>query len=617
MVKYRKNYKIRTLRMPPKSPQNPRIWNLAKFHPEFIMVIFLMLMHDRFFAQLGGRHFRPTISVSPIVPQLLTIMSDTQAFPFFSRGHLLRMLACHGTALHLVRALCGPQAIINRKIMRLILGLILGRVVSGIAFNPLVVSCFDMCSTALLTYPVCVPRSPLYVDLFTGVTFASMWNYQMTIWQLLSLCTIFPRAEAILDISSDDLSSSAKGTYVNMCMIIIFRHLFEVQNRVFILFCKYFHSCMKYKEQKRNSVSFSILRKKIEKQLRIQMGSHDFEVWCYYLQYLSAIVLHPCLHEQSFLDDSLMIVQKFFYVMNRQDYRVEDEVFGRPYEFFGFSSLFKETDRNKIIELLDANLPQKRCTMCFCLIPPDHSSHHALFYLLQKANSLTISVDFVDYLRLRIREMECGDSLKENKCMNRMLRLMIIIITFAKWSQSDHPHRSFIFDCVASIKETVKPNKHLQRLLDLGIFQFNRRSKPSELSDFFNLFQKFADPSMGCSEPTVKTLLSLFNKMHMVFLNERFFKIIQEFLKTLEFMDWSILEQRCGLFLDELVRNDEFCSMLKGICYFRRTNCVDCNNFLDCNNDTGLCDNCKHQREQSSESEYSSEEDFYGESPRS
>ena len=164
-----------------------------------------MLMHERFLTQIGGRHFHPIISVSPILHQLLTIMSDTQAFPFFSRGHLLQMLTCHGTT-H-----------VNRNTNRRIMHLILGRIVYKIASTPMVVSCFERCSIALRTYPDSIPRSPLYVEISDENIFE-----EKTIWQILSLCTILPEAKAILDISSEYLFPIQMKTYDKLYMITIF-----------------------------------------------------------------------------------------------------------------------------------------------------------------------------------------------------------------------------------------------------------------------------------------------------------------------------------------------------------------------------------------------------------
>jgi hypothetical protein len=85
--------------------------------------------------------------------------------------------------------------------------LILGRVVSGIAFNPLVVSCFDVCLSALLKYPLCVPQSPLRVEISDHDLIFEI----KTIWQLLLLCTVLPEAaEAVMDIDIGSLSPFQK-----------------------------------------------------------------------------------------------------------------------------------------------------------------------------------------------------------------------------------------------------------------------------------------------------------------------------------------------------------------------------------------------------------------------
>jgi hypothetical protein len=90
-------------------PVNYHIWELTKFSQEFILVMFVMLMHDRFLAKFTGRHFRQSIMESEVLPQLLTIMSDTRAFRFFSRADILRMLTFHGSTQKFLETLGDEQ----------------------------------------------------------------------------------------------------------------------------------------------------------------------------------------------------------------------------------------------------------------------------------------------------------------------------------------------------------------------------------------------------------------------------------------------------------------------------------------------------------------------------
>jgi hypothetical protein len=223
---------------------------------------------------------------------------------------------------------------------------------------------------------------------------------------------------------------------------------------------------------------------------------------------------------------------------------------------------------------------------------------------------LNLPPQLLEYLKDIISEMEDGLSC-EHEMMNQFARLLVLVFEFAEWSQSDHPHRHFIFECVSWMKETGRAkHRGLARLLDLQKFQSKRLWGFCRL---FNNFRKFAQPSMVCSEPTERTLLCFFEQMHMVFSNEPFLTEIHEFLETLEkerlsceaensgnprfkrYFSWSaksIFHQ----FLEDLVRSPQLRHMIEGISYFRLTNCADCCEFLDHDNDDGLCEDCAYQR---------------------
>ena len=576
---------------------NHHIWELTRFHPDFIWVMFLIMMYNRFLAQFGGRNHHPMmLSISPILPQLLTIMSDTQVFPFFSKDNLLWMLTCHGATLHIVRALCGPTP--NRRIMHLILG----RMVSKIASNLMVVSCFERCSSALHTYPVSIPRSPLHIEISDEDIVCKL----KTIWQMLWLCTVLPEAKAILDISSESLSHNQMKTYDKLYMIIIFRRLFESRNRVFILLCNYFYLQKKYEKQKRSDACSCMLRKRIREKLQLQMASHDFEVYSYYLKFLFT-KLHPCELSVNLIDDSLKILEKFFQTMGLVHYRYEN---GSDSGFFDrqvttsnlsdLSDLLNQNDQETLLEQLK-KVPKHEETKILggCMSPPNHSFHEWLFPVLQTTSLFNLQPKTMQYMKTISNDREnisisCGNKLK-----NRFARMMILVLNFAKWSQSDHPHRHFLFDCVSSMKATgTTKHADLARFLHLQSLQ----SKSSrEFEKLFKKFRKFAHPSMEWSEPTERTLLCFFDKMHVVLSNKEFLSSLQKFLKTLENEQffWKKVgkfESLCHSFLTSLYTNPQFHSMIEGICYFRLTNCEDCRKYLHSDNDDGLCPSCKHQR---------------------
>jgi hypothetical protein len=553
--------------------QNPGInhhsWELARFQPDFILVMFLMLMHDRFLGQIGARQFHPRISVSQIVQSLMIIMSDTQALPFFSRGHLLQMLSCHGVTLHLVPALCG-----RTRHYRIMMHRILGRMVSRIASNPVIVECFERCASALLAYPTCVPRIPLCVEISdTDVIFKLK-----TIWQMLSLCTILPEGKAILEISRNSLCDFQMRTYKKLYMMILFRDMFKTRNEVFLLFCEYYHSVSKLRKQRESDECSLTLKKSVEAQLQLQMGSHDFDVYCNFLDNFSSIFPEILKKTDNLFDSSLFILENFFQEMRATQITKPFQIYleaNTVSTFFGYSVLLQQENKKEVLEmLLNDQTPSERKTLHFCASPPVYyspASFWFLFQLLQNANCLILPPELMECLDMIIYEAR---QYPFGEIKNQFLYLMVLVFGFAKWSQSDHFHlRQFILDCVSYMKST-RTTEHgdLARFLHLQKFQSRRLRDP--FYDLFKIYQKFAHPSMGCSEPTEQTLLCFFNQMHMVFSNQQFLRIIQEFLKTFEDKNNVRSESSiCHDFLEKLVNTPEFHSMIQGIGYFRRNTC--------------------------------------------
>ena len=587
--------------MPPNS-QNPRIWELAKFHPVFILVMFLMMMHEHFFAQIGGRHFHPRISLlSPIVPQLMTIMSDTSAFPFFLRGHLLKMLACHGATLHLVRALCLPKFLINQKTNHMFMRLILGRVVSGIALNPVVVSCFEVCSKALLKYPLSVPQSPLRVEISDEDLIFEL----ETIWQALSLCTVLPKAaEAVMDVDIGSLSPFQKRTYAKLYMIIVFRRLFEKRNRVFLTVCNYYHLSELFRKQKRSCDSLSKLKEKYDHELQPLIESHDYEVYCYHLNYLLALL--PKKHEGlPLLYASVVVLDRFLCEMRVSQHTHDSERDSGVSDLVGLSRLLQQDTIEVLLKMLNKDQrPQDRETICFEVSPPVHSFPYSLFGSLRTAYFLIfppILIDFMQNNCLYILD-------KANKLHSQWGHLMVLISNFCAWLQSEHPQKHFIFDCISFMFETGK-KKHegLARFLDLGKFQCKEMRR---FDCLFELFRDFSHPSMECSDPTERTLLSFFKLIHMVFSNERLMIMFQDFLKTFTEIPPRDFVSVWDSFLQELSEVPEFFPITRKIRYSRAENCCCCGVFLDSDNDEGVCDTCKD------DNGWSSEEEFFGNSSR-
>jgi hypothetical protein len=610
MVKAEKNYKIRFLRM----PLNSRIWDLAGVHPGFVMVLLLMLLHDRFLANFGGRNHHPMrLNISLIFTQILTIMSDTQSFPFFSRCDILKMFAYHGATLHIVGAFCGPITPFNCNEYFRNWSHILRRVLSGIVSKSKIASCFEVCLGTLLSYPLSIPQSPLRVELCD-------WNFSFnTIFQILSLSTIFPEANAILDISSANLSGVQMRTYMNIYMIIIFRRLFETRNRVFIAICRYYDLTKIYEKERRSPDECAQLRIMLEKKLRRLLESHDFEVYTHYFQFLLFQVLSPAKHTKSLILDSLIILGEFCDMMRRGSSRMESRVAPwkcntvvKTYDFFGLLFPLEQKCHTKLLSQLsmDPIPPPNNRVLSFCIISPVHSSHGWLFHLLKIAYGLDFPPGLCGCLENIHFSMESCRSYS-NKSKNMWCRLMVLLLRFVEMVKSEHKQKHFLFDCISFMKETSGSILELERFLNLYSYQ-DISNKWIIFDIVFRHYLKFTNP--GHSQPTARKLLSFFEKMHRIFSNERFLRIVQEFIQ--EFLKaindksrlWSCPYSICNSFLDNLSKNPKFYWVVQGICYFRRTICERCNIRLHDRNDSGLCDPCS-QFVFNSCNGYSSDED--------
>jgi len=348
----------------------------------------------------------------------------------------------------------------------------------------------------------------------------------------------------------------------------------------------------KYRKQSRSDKCFNLLKKRIEKELQHHTASHDFEVYSYYLYSLSTKFPQIWELNDTLLDFSINILVQFFYAMKEMDHTYDTKRDTTISDLVGFSSLLQEKNSEKLLEMMKVHQrPENRETIRFCVSPPVHSSPAfplSLFSVLQTANLLILPLELQEYLELCVSGMEYGTYCEE-KLKNQFARLMIIVFGFVNWSQSDHPHRHFIFDCISSMKETgTMKHADLARFLNLQKFQ------SKEFIEFHNLFKryrKYAHSSIECSKPTERSLLCFFDLMHMILSNERFLRIIQEFRKTLEREIISLEpDSICHSFLEKLAKDDQFHPMIQGIRYFRRTNCAICKKFLDDNNDDGVCE---------------------------
>lgn len=589
MVKYLKNYKIRFLRMPYfRTP-----WYLAGVHPYVIRMLLLMLMYDRFLGQIGGRSFRPMISNSPIVPHFFALLGDTPDFPFFARSELLKMLAYAGTSMHLVRAICGPTTHVNNLFHGKVMRMILSRVVSCTLGNPVIASSLALSFSAISSYPLGIPVANLCLSIVPHL------SPDCTIWEIFSILSVLPGANAILRVSTKGFTPSQRKIYDTVYFVENIRWL--IRNKAFIMVCKFFHKQKKSSSNQVRLSCFEPVRQFLpSKQFRVEFEklrrTPDFKELMECIRSLSVTFLLPQDRNQPDFMLCWRVVEVFYASMTACNWNF-------------MSRLLREDDEDSVIELLKCcPVSEVDKPLSFSLSFPDNSADGSglqFLSILRRGIHSLPSVSMPEGLLRYLRD-------KKNKKFNQdaksqLYRIMHILCNFIDFLASDSPHRDFISSCVVFLKSNQEATfKDLKIYLDLLKMDSTDCGFYSILSDFCN----FANPSINCTEMTRRSFLCFFDLMRDVLSHERFMKkfsiLLHQLIRTKN-------RESIDTFINRRISTPERYPFLYQIHPFQFTHCLVCHKrlsqdnyspwFFDDEHDNGLCNDCNQSRMEDDELE--------------
>jgi len=552
--------------------RNP--WYLAGVHPDFVMVLLLMLMYDRFLRQIGGRYFRPMILGSPIVPHLFALLGDTRDFPFFARSELLRMLACAGTSIHLVRAICGATT--HRRIT--FMQMILHRVVSRTLGNPAIASSLALSFSALSRYPLEIPVADLCLSINLNL------SPDCTIWEMLSLLSVLPSANAIRGVSTEGFTLSQQEIYNMVYFVENIQQLILSENKVLIMVCKFFH------KQKKSSANQS---RQYREQFEKLRGTSDFSEFMVCMRSLSVTFLQPQDRKQPDHILCWRVLEVFYAKMTACNWNF-------------MSRLLREDDEDSVLELLEEGCPDSKVDspLRFSLSFPDNSAKSSglqfLSILRRSINSLpsvrkNVLKELLKYLRKKKNKKFDQDA------KSQFYRIMHILCNFINFLTSDSPHRDFICSCIVFLKSNQEAT-----FRDLEIYLDLRKMDPSTVCDFCDIFAdfcNFANPSMHCTEMTKRSFLCFFDLMRDVLSHKHFMGKFSRLLTELKIKNkGEPIDDLINAFVDRRSSNPRGYQFLGQMNPFQFTRCSDCHAPLSQENycpwfrydghDNGRCDEC-------------------------
>ena len=591
----------------------PHFWNLSGIYPDVVMVLLLMLMYDRFLGQIGRRSFYPMILGSPIVPHLFALLGDTHNFPFFARSELLRMLACAGTSLHLVRAICGPTT--HRRIT--FMQMILHRVVSRTLGNPAIASSLALSFSALSSYPLEIPVADLCLSINPNL------SPDCTIWDMLSLLSVLPGADAIRGVSTKGFTISQQKIYNMVYFVENIQQLILSENKVLIMVCKFFHKQKKSSPNPVRLSCFAPVRQFLpSRQFRAEFEklrrTPDFSEFMECIRSLSVTFLQPCERKQPDFMVCWRVVEVFYASMTACNWNF-------------MSMLLREDDEDSVLELLEEGYPHSEVDnpLSFSLSFPDNSANGSglpFLSILKRAINSLPSVRMPKALLKHLREKKNRKFDEDAK--SQLYRIMHILCNFIKFLTSDSPHRDFISSCIVFLKSNQEATfRNLEIYLDLL-----QMMDPSTVCGFCNIFSdfcNFANPSMHCNEKTKRSFLCFFDLMRDVLSHERFMMKFSILLRQLmRKKNGESIHDLIDTFINRRISTPGRYQFLCQMQPFQFTHCSDCCAPLSRDNynprfrydghDNGRCDDCDERiiMEAQLEAYEEEERDFFARGPR-
>ena len=474
---------------------------LASVHPDVIMVLLLMLMYDRFLAQIGGRSFHPMILGSPNVSRFFELLRDTCDLPFFGRGQQLRMLAYAGTSMHLVHAICGPTTHCNRNMHLEILQMIFSRIVSRTLHDLNGKMILQKSLTKLAKY--FKEEEFLRIDIIPPPFFLP---HLYSIWKVLSLLLVLPEPSfELATLSTIGLTTQQLSAYNTIYLLCTMKEMYDSKNSAFIGFCIFFDKHMNPQSANggRDIHGGGIF------------DSRDYQAFMTLVTELLDLFFPE--EEERSRDDHQKCIQIFnlFYDKMKQisDWNSISKLLTSQDQEYILVSLAKFPFQSKD-EYFEVNLGLP-------IFTPPIDLEIMFFRFLKKAKGIMVS----DLLLKVLSELV--NQKFESDAESRLYRLMFIFFRFLKFLQSDTLECNFVFTCLVAWY-----SGHSFWVSDIYVDFLGWQAKcGGDFYEFFSDFCKFADPRMHCIQMTKRSFLSFFRLMRDVLSDEHFISQLSEFLE--------------------------------------------------------------------------------------
>ena len=568
MVKAEKFSKFRSFRMP-HFKTTP--WYLPGVPKGFFMMLLLMLMYDTFLGKISRKPFCPMILGSPIVSHFLAILRDVHDFPFFSTSEHLRILAHCGHVLHLVRKICGKNS--NRPISFRVMQITLDYIVRRTFCNPKIVSSIEKSIAAIMGYPLMLHKCYICIS----VNFSYM-NDKNTIWEKLAVVKSLSDPPAgILNMTIVGFTACQQRRYQNINILIIFRRLFAMRNKLFVLLCNLTQKYIEYWEKGKSNDDLDDFRDSFKSMYKKLRKNPDFPIFAHYMTCLSNMCLTQEHLSMSMFNRCLILIE--FFSQNMNDAR-ELCLLSRILSAKNLEVVFQLLDENPGDLQIEGHLQLQSDLKYPLLIRAEGSSCRMdIFKKLKLLHSFDPEQHIYSLIYI------CDDQLKTKSKLARLLLILFMFISFVK---SNDEHLSFICEWFIFMKD----NK-ISKCPTLALFLDLQRGRESHVfHDVLSYFCKFAISSMRCSEMTERTFLSFFEMIVRVISHEQFVHRLQ------------VLLEIPGIDVESLIDdlNDfNFSELLDQIKPFRKTHCY-CSRSIDEDDeddDDGVCWECKREEDMS------------------
>ena len=561
-------------------------WYLPGVPKGFFMMLLLMLMYDIFLGKISRKSFCPMILGSPIVSHFLAILRDVSDFPFFSRSEQLGILAHCGFVLNLVGKFCGENKNSDRNISFRVIRNTLTHIVRRTLGDPKILSSIEKSIAAIMGYPL-MPHKP-YIRVPVDLSY---WT-RKTLWENLALIkSLSDPHEKILNMISVGFSFNAcQGRrYQSIYIMVIFRRLFAMRNKLFVLLCDLSDRYREYCEERRSQDYLDDFRVRFKMRYKNLRKNPDFPIFTHYMTCISNMCLAQEQLNISMFDRCLIFI--IFFSQDMSDAR-ELGLFSRIFAEKSLEIVFRLLDENPGDLEIERQLIQSYLKYPLSLRAKGSSCGMDVFNMLKWLHSFDpVPEEQCQSLISMSNEVIYDDPLK-NK--SKMARLLLILFKFISFVKSNDEYLPFICEWFVFMKDN-----EMSKCPTLALFLDLQRWRESHVfHDVLSYFCKFAISSISYSEMTERTFLSFFEMIVRVTSHEQFMHRLQRLVKITR-VDVEYIIQR--------LNDCNISDLLVQIMPFRKTSCLHCYEILDKDegydeDHGGICFKCQSRCECEEES---------------